>query len=84
MTIQYSPDDPLLKARQAAAELGIGVSTFWRDVQRKRLPLPYYVSKRSPRWRRSEILAILASCPRQPSRTGTGAMGMIAVDPKPE
>ena len=61
---EYSPVDPLLTARQAAAELGKGLSTFWRDVKSGRVPKPYYVSKRSPRWRRSELKATIEGMPR--------------------
>lgn len=51
----YRPDDPLLTARQAAAETGKGLSTLWRDVRAGLLPAPYYVSPRCPRWRKSEL-----------------------------
>jgi predicted DNA-binding transcriptional regulator AlpA len=55
----YVPPDPLLTAREAAAERGQAVSTFWRDVRAGRVPAAIYVSPRCPRWRRSEILAAL-------------------------
>lgn len=48
-------DDPLLTAREAAAERGIAVSTFWRDVKRGTLPSPVYPTPKAPRWRRSAI-----------------------------
>lgn len=51
----YLPEDPLLTAKQAAVETGKGLSTFWRDVKAGRIPQPYYVSERSPRWRRSDL-----------------------------
>ena len=54
---EYRPDDPLLTARQAAAETGKGLSTLWRDVRAGLLPAPYYVSPRCPRWRVSELRA---------------------------
>ena len=53
----YTPDDPLLTAAEAAAERGQAVSTFWRDVAAGRVPPAFYVNPRSPRWRRSEIIA---------------------------
>ncbi len=53
----YRPDDPMLTAREGAAELRVGLSTFWRDVKAGRLPPPYYVTPRCPRWRRSELRA---------------------------
>jgi predicted DNA-binding transcriptional regulator AlpA len=53
----YIPDDPLLTAKESAAERRQGLSTFWRDVAAGRVPPAIYVSPRSPRWRRSEIRA---------------------------
>ncbi len=58
----YVPDDPLLTAAEAAAERGQAISTFWRDVAAGRVPAAYYVSPRSPRWRRSELRAALEAC----------------------
>jgi predicted DNA-binding transcriptional regulator AlpA len=58
----YICDDPLLSARQAAAETGRAVSTFWRDVRRGLLPPPYRVLPRAPRWRRSELRAAVETC----------------------
>jgi predicted DNA-binding transcriptional regulator AlpA len=58
--------DPLLTAQEAAAETGRAVSTFWRDVQQGKLPPPYYVTPRCPRWRRSELQAVVAAAPRAP------------------
>ena len=51
----YVPDDPLLTAAEAAIETGRALSTFWRDVRAKLLPPAYYVTPKSPRWRRSEL-----------------------------
>ena len=72
MTEHYSPstrvfvttEDPLLKARDAAAHLSIGVSTFWRDVGSGVLPAPYYVRPKMPRWRLSELRAVIERRPR--------------------
>ena len=49
--------DPLLMAEEGAAELGLGLSTFWLYVKRGILPAPYYVTPRAPRWRLSELRA---------------------------
>lgn len=50
--LTYMPDDPLLTAREAAAERGQALSTFWRDVAAGRVPPAYYVSPHSRRsWR---------------------------------
>lgn len=65
----YIPDDPLLTAREAAAERRQALSTFWRDVKRGLVPPAIYVSPRCPRWRRSEIRAALEAC-RAPQRQG--------------
>jgi predicted DNA-binding transcriptional regulator AlpA len=58
----YVPDDPLLDARESAAETGRGLSTFWRDVRARRLPPPYRVTPKCPRWRRSELRAAVEAC----------------------
>ena len=63
----YVPDDPLLDARESAAETGRALSTFWRDVRAGRLPPAYYVTPRCPRWRRSELRAAVNSC-RAPAK----------------
>lgn len=61
------PSDPLLTARESAAETGRAVSTFWRDVKLGRLPRPYYVTPRAPRWRLSELRASVEAAPRAPA-----------------
>jgi predicted DNA-binding transcriptional regulator AlpA len=53
----YCPADPLLTAAEAEAERGQALSTFWREVKAGRLPPAIRITPRSPRWRRSEILA---------------------------
>lgn len=58
--------DPLLTAEEAAAEAGRALSTFWRDVKRGTLPPPYYVTPRAPRWRVSELRAVVEAAPRAP------------------
>ena len=58
----YFPHDPLLSAREAAAEVGIGLSTLWRDLRSGAFPPPYRVTPRNPRWRRSELHSWIASC----------------------
>lgn len=59
---KYQPDDPLLTAAEAAVERGQAISTFWRDVRAGRVPPAYYISRRCPRWRRSELLAGIQAC----------------------
>lgn len=63
----YKPSDPLLNAREAALERAQGLSTFWRDVKRGRVPKPIYVTPRAPRWRLSEIVASVEAC-RSPAK----------------
>lgn len=50
--------DPLLTAKESAAEAGVALSTFWKHVG-ARFPQPIYVLPRCPRWRRSEIRAVV-------------------------
>ncbi len=66
----YLPNDPLLTPREAAAERGQAISTFWRDVKLGRVPAAIYVNPKSPRWRRSELLAALEAC-RAPGTKAT-------------
>lgn len=49
-------NDPLLTAKEAAAEAGVALSTFWKHVG-GRFPQPVYPLPRCPRWRRSKIQA---------------------------
>ena len=64
----YRPDDPLLKADEAAVETGRAISTFWRDVRDGILPPPYYVMPKTPRWRRSDLRSVIDASPRAPGR----------------
>jgi len=68
--------DPLLTAREAAAERRQALSTFWRDVKEGRIPPAYYVRPRSPRWRRSEIVSAI-----EVSVSRTRPCGDAAVSP---
>ena len=52
-------DDPLLTAREGAAEARLSLAAFWRAVAARRLPRPLYPLPRAPRWRRSELRAAL-------------------------
>jgi predicted DNA-binding transcriptional regulator AlpA len=64
--LRATAPDPLLTAEEAAAESGRALSTFWRDVRRGTLPAPYYVTPRAPRWRLSELRAVVEAAPRAP------------------
>jgi predicted DNA-binding transcriptional regulator AlpA len=59
-------DDPLLTARESAAETGRALSTFWRDVRNGILPRAQYILPRAPRWRRSELRAAVDAASRTP------------------
>lgn len=69
----YHPDDPLLKADEAAVETGRAISTFWRDVRNGDLPPPYYVMPKMPRWRRSDLRSAIDASPRVPIRASVRA-----------
>ena len=56
--------DPLLSAIECANYLGVCRATFWADVQKARMPQPYYINARRPRWRRSELDAAIAAAGR--------------------
>ena len=81
---EHFSDDPMLTAKQAATDLGLGLSTFWRDVGAGLLPRPYYVAPKAPRWRRSEIKAAAAARPRQSSNSRPRAQGMPGGDTQPK
>ena len=60
-------DDPLLTAREGAAEARLSVAAFWRAVGAGRLPRPLYPLPRAPRWRRSELRAALNATRAMPA-----------------
>lgn len=51
--------DTPLTAEAAAAEVGLSLPAFWRNVGAGRLPAPVYPAPRAPRWFRSELRAAL-------------------------
>ncbi len=55
--LRDSTPDPLLNPKEAAAEAGVAVSTWWKHVRAGRFPEPVYPLPRTPRWRRSVIRA---------------------------
>lgn len=52
-------DGRLLAAKDAAMELGICVSLFWRLNKAGDLPAAIYVTAKTPRWRKSELHAAM-------------------------
>lgn len=57
--IDVSHQRPTMRAKEAAAFLSIGVSTFWRWVADGRLPKGTKLATRTTVWRRSDIEAFL-------------------------
>jgi predicted DNA-binding transcriptional regulator AlpA len=49
---------PAMRARQAAAFLGIGESTFWRWVSEGKLPPPTKLGTRVSIWPTEKLIAI--------------------------
>lgn len=60
MSNTISNQAPVLRPRQAAAYLSIGISTFWRWVAEGRLPQGTRLSARCTVWRREALDAFLA------------------------
>ena len=58
-TASLAGEDRLLPARDAAHELGICVSLFWRLNKNGEVPPAIYVTAKTPRWRRSELYAAM-------------------------
>ena len=59
----------VLRAKDAAAYLALGESTFWRWVQAGRLPRGTHLSARATVWRISDLEAFLE---RQAAQQGGG------------
>lgn len=55
----HYPEDPLLRVKDAAKELGISTSLFWRLNKTGDVPPAIYVTAYAPRWRRSELYAAM-------------------------
>ena len=53
--------DVMLTIEEAAAELGIGVSTFWHKVKIGHLPPAVYLFPKMPRWPRGKLHEYLES-----------------------
>ena len=72
-TAELVTDNQLLSAREAAHELGICVSLFWRLNKTGDVPPAIYVTAKTPRWRRSELHAAME--PRRAAGNGKGKRG---------
>jgi predicted DNA-binding transcriptional regulator AlpA len=59
--------DPLLTAEASAADVGLSLPSFWRNVSAGRLPPPVYPAPRAPRWRQSELRAALEATRAKPA-----------------
>jgi predicted DNA-binding transcriptional regulator AlpA len=53
-----APVDEFLTCKEVCALLKVCRQTVWYNVRSGRLPAPDYVLPRTPRWRRSSIMAI--------------------------
>ncbi|HJK95818.1 MAG TPA: helix-turn-helix domain-containing protein [Polyangiaceae bacterium LLY-WYZ-14_1] len=51
---------PLLSPTQLAAYLGVGRTTVYDWMTAGKVPPPFYLSRKSPRWRRSTVDAWIA------------------------
>ncbi|MGR3493113.1 MAG: helix-turn-helix transcriptional regulator [Shimia sp.] len=58
--------DPLVTAQEFMVALSRSKSAFYQDLKAGRLPPPRYLGG-SPRWRQSEIDAVIEALPRSPS-----------------
>ena len=58
-TPTYVAEDPLLTVDEASAEVNVAKSTFWREVKAGRMPAPIHVTPKCPRWKRSELRAVI-------------------------
>jgi predicted DNA-binding transcriptional regulator AlpA len=67
VTSIFTCDDPLLVAKESAAEVGLSLPAFWRGVRAGRFPAPFYPAPRAPRWRRSELRAALEALRQMPA-----------------
>jgi excisionase family DNA binding protein len=54
--VSYFAKQTFLRPREAAALLGISVPTLRRAVRDGRLPAPIYLSPRTPRFRKAQLL----------------------------
>ena len=57
--INISSDNRAMRVKEAAAYIGIGVSTFWLWVSKGKLPKGRKLSARTTVWRKSELDAFL-------------------------
>lgn len=57
-------DDPLLTAKESAELLTVSIPTFYRLLQRGRIPKAVRLGDH-PRWPRSEILGVIEAAKQQ-------------------
>jgi len=57
-TLEVKPQE-FYRAKEAAARLRIGVSTFWRWVQIGKIPKGKKIGERVTIWKRSDLLSLL-------------------------
>lgn len=64
------PDDPLLGAQEVVRWVGMNLSSIYVQVRLGNFPAPIKVSKKSIRWKSSEIKAWIESRPRATGEVG--------------
>lgn len=64
MSDEHYQPDPILKAREVAAELGVSRSWLYRSIARGAFPAPIQIGRQATGWPASEVRAWLASRPR--------------------
>ena len=64
-------DDPILRPRDAATYLGVGLTMLYQLVRDKKLPRAIKVGHRASGWRRSALNAYISS--RQAATEADGA-----------
>jgi predicted DNA-binding transcriptional regulator AlpA len=87
--IPGAEDDPLLTNRQAAAEMGVSLNTFYVMLRERKAPPAYYVRPKAPRWLRSELRAAKEGLPRgypdqMKANIGNRKFGRKASDADPQ
>ena len=60
--VNFNLESPYLRGKQAAAYLGLGVSTFYRRIQEGALPKGIAQSRKCVVWRRVDLDAYIARC----------------------
>ena len=63
-------DDRLLRRQEVERITGLGRSTIYAQMRHGNFPVPIRIGPRAVRWKLSELLAYLESCPRAKGEAG--------------